>query len=66
MTVRSLGKTLLAFALLLSLLQGQISLLFQVFLDPYFCIPVPYNEKDIFFWVLVLAGLAGLLRTIQL
>ena len=32
----------------------------------YFCIPVPYNEKDIFFWVLVLDGLVGLHRTIQL
>ena len=26
----------------------------------YFCIPVPYNEKDIFFWVLVLKCLVGL------
>ena len=33
---------------------------------PYFCIPVPYDEKDIFFWVLVLEGLVGLLRTAQL
>ena len=32
----------------------------------YFCIPVPYNEKDIFFGVLVLKGLVGLHRTIQL
>ena len=40
---------LLAFALLHSVLQGQICLLFQVFLDFYICIPVPYNEKDIFF-----------------
>ena len=30
----------------------------------YFCIPVPYNE--IIFWVLVLKGLVGLHRTIQL
>ena len=29
-------------------------------------IPVPYNEKDIFFWVLVLKGLVGLHRTVQL
>ena len=36
-------------ALLCSVLQGQICLLLQVFLDFYFCIPVPYNEKDIFF-----------------
>ena len=31
----------------------------------YFYIPVPYNEKDIFFWPLVLEGLVGLHRTIQ-
>jgi len=31
--VRSLGRTLLAFALLHSVLQGQICLLLQVFLD---------------------------------
>ena len=29
-------------------------------------IPIPYNEKDIFFWVLVLEGLVGLHRTVQL
>ena len=32
----------------------------------YFCIPVPYNEKDIFFGVLVLKGLVGLHKTVQL
>ena len=32
----------------------------------YFCIPVPYNEKDIFFWLLVLEGLVDLYRTIKL
>ena len=32
----------------------------------YFCIPVPYTGKDIFFWVLVLKGLVGLHRTVQL
>ena len=36
------------------------------FLSSYFCIPVPYSEKDIFFWVLVLKGLVGLDRTVQL
>ena len=36
------------------------------FLTYYFCIPVPYNVKDIFFGVLVLEGLVGLHRTIQL
>ena len=38
----------------------------RCFLTSYFCIPVPYNEKDIFFWMLVLKGLVGLHRTIQL
>ena len=37
----------------------------RCFLNSYFCIPVPYNEKDIF-WVLVLRDLVGLHRTIQL
>ena len=36
------------------------------FLTSYFCIPVPYNEKDIFFGVLVLEGLVDLHRTVQL
>ena len=40
---------LLAFALLHFVLQGQICWLLQVSLDSYFCIPVPYKEKDIFF-----------------
>ena len=44
----------------------------RYFLTSYFCIPVPYNEKDIFFWLLILEGLIGLLslvglhRTVQL
>ena len=36
-----------------------------VFLTSYFCIPVPYNEKDIFFGVLFLEGLVALHKTIQ-
>jgi len=63
--VCSLYRTLLAFALFHSVLQGQICLLLQVFLN-IFCIPVPYSEKDIFFGVLVLEGLVGLQRTVQL
>ena len=61
-----LGKTLLVFALLHSAFQGQIGCYSRCFLTSYFCIPVPYNEKDIFFWVLVLKGLVGLHRTVQL
>ena len=45
-------------------LQNQTCLLFQVSLD----FPIPYDEKDIFFFflVLVLEGLIGLQATIQL
>ena len=57
---------LLACALLHSVFQGQISFYPRCFLPSYFCIPVPYNEKDIFYWVLVLKGLVGLHRTVQL
>ena len=32
----------------------------------YFCISVPCNEKDIFFWLLVLEGPVGLHRTTEL
>ena len=38
----------------------------RCFLTFYFCIPVPYNEKDILFWVSVLEGLVGLHRTVEL
>ena len=38
----------------------------RYFLTSYFCISVPYNEKDIFLGVLVLEGLVGLQRTVQL
>ena len=45
---------------------GILSLfLYKYLLTSYFCIPVPYNEKDIFFG-LVLEGFVGLHRTIQL
>ena len=68
--MHSLGKTFLA--LLHFLLQGQTCLLLQVSVDFYFCIPVPYDEKDIslslffLFLVLVLEGLLHLHRNIQL
>ena len=52
--VYSLGKALLAFDLLYFVLHGQICLLFACYsgylLTSYPCIPVSYNEKDIFFW----------------
>ena len=56
-------QNLLALDPLCFVLQGQICLLLQVFLDFHFCIPVSYNEKGILFWVL--EGLLGLHRTIQ-
>ena len=63
----SLGKTLLAFALLHSVFQGQICLLPQVFLNFQLLHSSPYNEKDIFFGCLVvLKVLVGLHKTIHL
>ena len=53
------------FALLHSTFQGQICLLLYL-LTSYFCIPVPYNEKDVSFGVLVIEDLVGLHRTNQL
>ena len=64
--VRSLGKTLLAFALLHSIFQGQICLLLQVFLDFLFLHSSPLSWKRHLFRVLFLKGLVGLHRTIQL
>ena len=60
-------KSLSTFALLHFSLQGQTCLLVQVLLTSYFCITIPYIEKDIIlFLVLVLEGLVGLHRTAQL
>ena len=64
--VRSLGKTLLAFALLHSVFQGQICLLPQVFLDFLLLHSSPLYWKGHLFRVLVLKGLVGLHRTVQL
>ena len=62
--MHSFGRTLFAFALLHSVLQGQIRLLLQVFLG-FLLLPVLYKEKDKF-GVLILEGLVSLHRTIQL
>ena len=64
--VCSLGNTLCAFALLHSVLQGQICLLPQVFLDFLLLHSSPLRWKGHLFWVLVLEGLIGLHRTVQL
>ena len=67
----SFGKTLLAFALLHSIYcKVKFDCYSRYFLISYFCIPVPYDEKDIFFFFfffgVVLKGLVGLYRTILL
>ena len=64
--VCSLGKTLLAFALIHSLFQGQIYLLPQVFLDFLLLHSSPLKWKGHLFWMLVLNGLGGRHRTVQL
>ena len=64
--VHSLYKSLLAFALLQFVLLGQTCLLLQVSLDFLFCIPITYDEKDIFFDLLVLDDLVSLHRIVQL
>ena len=64
--VRSLGKTLLAFALLHSILWGQICLLLQVSLDFLLLHSSSLWWKGHLFWVLVLEDLVGLHRIVQL
>ena len=63
--VHSLGKTLLPFALLHSVFQGQIYLLFQVFLYFLLLHSSLLSWKGHLFWVLVLE-VVGLHRTVQL
>ena len=64
--VCSLGKTLLALALLHFVPQGQICLLLQASLEFLLLHSSPLWWKGHLFWVLVLEGLIGLHRTIQL
>ena len=64
--VCSLGITLLAFALLPSVLQGQMCLLLQVFLDFLLLHSSPLQWQGHLFWVLVLESLICLHRTVQL
>ena len=63
--VHSLGKTLLAFALLCFVLQGQICLLLQGSLDFLLLHSSPLWWKGHLYLVLVLEGLVGLHRTVQ-
>ena len=64
--VHSLGKTLLAFALLHSVLQRQICLLLQVFLDFLLLHSSPLYWKGHLICLLILKGLVGIHRTVQL
>ena len=64
--VHSLSKTLLVFALLHFVLQSQTFLLLQVFLDFLLLYSSPLWWKGPILGVLVLEGLLGLHRTIQL
>ena len=63
--VYSLGRTLLAFVLLHSVLQDQICLLLQVFLKLLLLHSSPPSWKGHILGVLILEGLVGLHRTIQ-
>ena len=60
--VHSLGKILLDFALPHSVLQGQICLLLQVYLNFLLLHSSPLEWKGHLFWVLILKGLVGLHR----
>ena len=64
--IHSLGKTLLTFDLLHFVLQDQICLLLHVSLDFLLFHSSPLWWKGHLFWVLVLEGLVGLHRTVQL
>ena len=64
--VCSLNKTLLLFTLLHFLLQGQTYLLFHVSLDFLLLHSSPLSWKEHLFSLLVLKGIVGLPRTIQL
>ena len=64
--IRSLCKTLLAFDPLCFVLKAKFACYSTCLLTSYFCIPVAYNKKKHHFWLLVLKGLVGLHRTVQL
>ena len=61
----SLGRSLLAFAQLHSVLQGQICLLLQVSLDFLLLHSSPLWWKRLLFWMFVVDGLVGPHRTVQ-
>ena len=65
MTSESFWQNSVSLALLHFVLQGQTCLVLQVSLEFLLLHPIPYDEENIFL-VLVLDGLVGLHRTIQL
>ena len=64
--MHSLDKTLGAFACFILYPKTKLACYSRYVLTSYVCIPVPSDEKDIFFLVLVLDCLVGHHRTIQL
>ena len=57
---------LLTFALFNLYSKAKVACYSRYLLTFYFCVLVPYNEKDTFFWLLVPEGLTGLHGTSQL
>ena len=57
---------LLAFACFSLYSKAKLACYPRCLLISYFCVPVPYDEKDMFLLVLVLEGLVGHHRTVQL
>ena len=45
--------------------KGKLASYSRYLLTPYFCIPAPYDEKDIFFLVLFLEGVVGLIELVN-
>ena len=64
--VHFLYKTLLVFLCFITYSKAKFACYSRCFLTFYFLITVPYNEKDIFLGMLVLEGLVGIHRTVQL
>ena len=61
-----LAKFCYPFPCFIPYFKATLSYYSRYLLIAYFCIPVPYDEKDIIFLVLFLEGLTGHHRTIQL
>ena len=57
---------MLTLALLHFVLKAKLACHSRFLLTFHFCIPIPYDEKDTIFYVLVLEGLVGLQRNGQL